>query len=71
MSANSFQRTVQKALTSVILHFYLGGHLKTPVYSAPIANEETFHKPPRELYKGATVHDKMCHFVHLFQRRTF
>ena len=25
-------------------HFYLWGHLKTPVYSSPIENEETIHQ---------------------------
>jgi len=42
MSTNSFRSTDLQCVDLNPLDFYLWGHLKTLVYSAPIENEETF-----------------------------
>ena len=62
---------------SVIWNFVCGD-TKTLVHSAPIENVQTLHqyicvpdKPPRHLWKGATVHDQTCLHVHWFRLRTF
>ena len=61
------------------LEFYLSGHLKILVYSAPIEHEETdiFFKPVEpfktslDLWKDVTVHHQKCLCMHWFKWRTF
>lgn len=63
MSTNSFRSTDPQCVDLNPLDFYLWGHLKTLVCSAPIENEETFtsvlqmssnHSPlPQDLWKCA------------------
>jgi hypothetical protein len=61
------------------LDFYLWGHLKTLVYSAPIENGETLNQhifmpvnsQHQYLQKGAAVHDQTCPCMHLFRQKTF
>jgi hypothetical protein len=44
MSANIFRGTVEKCIYLDPVEFYLWGHLKTLVYSAPTENEDTLYQ---------------------------
>jgi hypothetical protein len=44
MSVNSFQVASQQRFNLRPLDGYLGGHLKTLMYTAPIQNEEALHQ---------------------------
>ena len=71
--ALSFRGTVQQSTDLSTLASSCGGHLKTLlVQSVPTENGKTLHqhiflclsdhsRPPRPLWKGATVHDQTVH----------
>jgi hypothetical protein len=58
------------------------GHVKILVYSASTESEETLHRrifyacqtihnPSGTFERGATVHHRMCPYLHLYRGRTF
>jgi len=55
MSTNSFRGTAPQCVDLNPLDFYLRGHLKTLVYSAPIENEQTFHQCLTDVFKPFTT----------------
>ena len=65
----TFQDKDQQHVDLEHFSFYLWGHLKALVYSAPIENGETLNQhifmpvnsqQPRYLQKCAVVHDQTC-----------
>ena len=56
-------------------YFCLWGKLIILMYSAPVGYEETLqpqvHNCPGDLWKGATVHDQLCLWVHWFMWMKF
>ena len=56
MPAYSFRGRVKHYVYLILVHFYLWGHLKTALYSAPIKNEKTLHQ--RIVYNCRTIRNR-------------
>jgi len=76
----SFRGTDRQHVDIKPLDFYLWGHLKTLVYSAPIENGEVLNQhifmpvnsqQHQYLQKVAAIHDQTCPCMHLFRQKTF